>query len=242
MSQLFCGKCGTKFSPEDKFCKNCGNRRKTQKQTVTPPAINQEYVRPYIPEGEPLNITSTQKKEVTPVAKTTAPPTKTTNTPKKQPIPQNQKKLLTPQSIKSKINAGGTFVLSIVLLTLAILSFAGAGTIDPRLGFIGFFLCIGFIIQLISSIKKTRYKSNYTVVLRKCIRKTEVEGDDSTSYYMIFDGFMDSWTDLVAEVKNVTEYNAIEEGDLYYVVASKNKNSEEYSVAAYFKESEWRLE
>ncbi len=240
MSQLFCGKCGTKFSPEDKFCKKCGNRRKIQKQTIMPPATNEEYVKPYIPEEAPSVVTAMPKKEATPEIKTTTPPKKTTNKPQKKSIPQSQKKLLTPRAIKSEIGAGFTFVLSIILLGLGILCFAGAGTIHPGLGIIGFFFCIGFILQLVSSFKKTRYKNNYTIVLRKCIRKTEVEGED-THYYIFFDGFMDSWNDLVAEVKNASEYNNIEVGDLYYVAASKDKNSEEYSVAAYFKESEWRL-
>ncbi len=242
MSQLFCGKCGTKFSNDDKFCKKCGNKKKFSQQTTTPPAVKQDFVKPYIPEEKPTVAPPSVQKETLSVtkapAKNTAPPT-----PKaKQTIPQSRKKLLTPQAIKSKINAGGTFILSIVLLGLGILCFAGAGTIHPGLGIIGFFFCIGFIMQLVSSFKKTRYKSNYTVVLRKCIRKTEVEDDESTSYYMIFDGFMDSWNDLAAEVKNKKDYDAIEVGDLYYVVASKNKNSDEYTVAAYFKESEWRLE
>ncbi len=246
MSQLFCGKCGTKFSNDDKFCKKCGNKRKFSQQNATTPAVKQDFVKPHIPEKKPTVATPSPKKEPATVTnipakgntdKNNAPTTKKV----KQAVPQSQKKLLTDKIIKSKIGAGGTFILSIVLLGLGILCFAGAGSIDPRIGIIGFFLCVGFIIQLVSSFKKTRYKSNYTVVLRKCIRKTEVEGE-TTSYYMIFDGFMDSWNDLAAEVKSITEYNAIEVGDLYYVVASKNKNSEEYSVAAYFKESEWRLE
>ncbi len=240
MSQLFCGKCGTAFSPEDKFCKNCGNKRKFSEQAPNKPVVNQDYVKPYIPEATPSVTTAPQPKPAASVPQPTPPQPQPSNPPK-QAIPQNQKKLLTDRRIKTTINAGGTFIWAIVLLAAGILCFAGAGTIHPGLGIIGFLLCISSLMSFISSFKKTRYRSNYKIVLRKCRDKIKQEGDDSTTYYLRFDGFMDSWTDMFAEVKGSAEFERIQVGDLYYLAAVKDKNSHEYTVAAYFKESEWRL-
>lgn len=232
MQKKFCGTCGTKLKPEDKFCSKCGklinNTQHKETNTDTP-------VTPY-----PTPETTPTKTDAQHTSENVTPQKESEQKPVKQAIPQSQKKLLTDKEIKEHIKAGTTFLSAIAMTIVGIVCFA-LTTAHGGFLLIGIMFVVAAVWKFISTARKIKQRKSYTLVLRECLVKKIQEYDEgSDDHLLYFTGYNDGIGCLVAKVSK-NEFDKTEIGDLYYLAVSRCKDST-YDVAAYFKESEWRLE
>ncbi len=252
MQKKFCGVCGTKLKPEDKFCSKCGKSlyksvsdkpdttnpvactpvvpRDTQSENTqtTPPA-------PIITKAEKANTKSNSDSR-TQDSQKIKPKTET----KPQPINELKKNVITDKVIRNQIGAGGSFFLAIVFLVIGCLGIAGM-SIHPGIAIIGGMFLFSGIFNIFVGLKETKQSRKYILVLRECLIKEIHEDDDGNkAYCLYFAGIEGGIGCFVRKVKE-EEYNKTEIGDLYYLAIARCKNGT-YEVAAYFKETEWCLE
>ncbi len=208
MKNIYCGECGTKAQPNEKFCKKCGKQISIQNTTAVP-SVNKVTE----PPERKTTISETSKK---------------------------QKKLLTDQVVKKHIKAHTSFLLVIVLVIASVVSILLSATIHPGLMIIGFFCIIGAILRAIETVKKIRQRSDYTLILRECALMEIDDSGENTSYNLYFPSFHGAVGCLGVSVDK-SFYEKTNEGDFFFLAVKRCKNST-YDIAAYFRESEWRLD
>ena len=153
---------------------------------------------------------------------------------------KKQKKLLTDRVIKEHIKAHTSFLLLIVLLIASVVSILLSTTIHPGLLIIGFLCIIGAIFKALETVKKIKQRSDYTLILRECAHKEISETDDNTYYNLYFYSFRGAVGWLAVSVDK-SFYEKTNIGDYFFLAVKRCKNST-YDIAAYFKETEWRLD